>query len=154
MSKSSFTAEDSFAVSSAHVGALMGPKGSIIRRLRRETGCHIAVSARGDEVSSKLVTVLTNEQVVTVRGLTAETVASARLIIEQIVAAQYSPALSHSGDDYVSASPQEEHSQSKSSNSVVLFDEWAAFLANIAKRNMRPAFKVHSPGCRCMKVID
>lgn len=152
MSKSSFTVEDSFTVSSVNVGALIGPKGSNIKRLSRETGCHIAVSARGDTVSSKLVMALTDEQVVTVRGLTAETVATARIKIEQTMATPRSSVSSPSSHKSVAESPRKEHPLAPSGVGIVLFDEWPDFLTSISKRNMKPTFKVHAPGCQCPKV--
>jgi len=152
MSISSFTAEDSFTVSSVNVGALIGPKGSNIKRLSRETGCHISVSARGDTVSSKLVMTLTDEQVVTVRGITTETVAAARVRIEHTTSTPRSSVSSPSSHKSVVESPRKEHPLAPSGAGVVLFDEWSDFLTSISKRNMKPTFKVHAPGCRCAKV--
>ena len=94
MSNLSFPVEDSFAVPSAIVGKLLiGTKGSIIKRLIRETRCHIAVMTKGDPAaSSKVFAVRPDEQVVTVRGQTTQSVAAARSRIVNTMTTQPSPA--------------------------------------------------------------
>jgi hypothetical protein len=130
---------------------LMGPKGATIQRLRRQTGCQIAVSAKVAVVPTQAITLLT--QVITVRGLTAESVAAARAAIERTLASLPSPPASpHTHGASAAFLSPAASPVSPAGSDVALFDAWPTFLADIARRNMKPSFKAHSPGCRCPKV--
>ena len=116
------------------MGALIVTKGSINKLLSRETGCHIVVSA-----TSPVVAVRTHEQVVTVRGHSVESVAAARAVIKNTMATQPSPNSSHKGGG-------------RNKVGFKLFNDWAAFINEIANQKMRhliKEFKVHLPGCMC-----